>query len=235
MSLTVGTGAALRKLIPSPLVLPGSEAWCYYLAEDNWLLGGVIHDAGNAIRWFADNLMEANVSVEQTILQMNRLAGETPVGAEGLLFLPLFGGDRCPHYRPNAKGAVMGITFCHTRAHIVRALMEGLTYHLFTVYRMLSPDFQSELMVTGGILKSPVWLKIVADLFGKTLHIPGVQETTAWGGILMGLKSIGVIDSLEEGEGMITTGGKEEPDLNNSKVYQGLITEYDHLYTQLYG
>jgi gluconokinase len=55
MSLTVGTGAALRKNIKSPQVITGSEAWCYYLADGNWLLGGVIHDAGNAMRWFAEN------------------------------------------------------------------------------------------------------------------------------------------------------------------------------------
>lgn len=235
MSLTVGTGAALRKRISNPQVITGSEAWCYYLADDNWLQGGVIHDAGNAIRWFADNLMESSMTVDQTFVEMNRLASETPAGADGLYFLPLFGGDRCPHYRPDARGAMLGLTFSHGRRHMVRALMEGLAYHLYSVYRMLALNTEPELVVTGGILKSPVWLSIVSDLFGKVLYLPGVQEATAWGGVLIGLRAIGVLKSMDEVAGYIKTNGMQEPNALNKTVYRHLITEYDEIYAKIYG
>ncbi len=235
MSLTVGTSAALRKNIKNPQVISGTEAWCYYLADGQWLQGGVVHNAGNALRWFADNLMNPTTPLEATFLEMNRMAKETPPGADGLYFLPLFGGDRCPHYRPDARGSILGLTFSHGRAHMVRALMEGLSYQLFSVYRMLTLDAEPDLVVTGGILKSPVWLSIISDLFGKFLYLPSVEEATAWGGVLIGLRAIGELKSLDEASGYITTNGMLKPNLRNKSIYRNLIRAYDEIYTKIYG
>jgi gluconokinase len=234
MSLTVGTGAAFRRRMVEPRVIPGSEAWCYYLAEGNWLLGGVMHDAGNTLRWFADNLISSGTQAEDVFSEINRLAAATPAGAEGLLFLPLLGGERCPHYRPEAKGVISGLTFVHGRGHFSRALMEGLTYQLYTIYRMLTTDAEPEIVITGGILKSPIWLKIVTDLFGKTLWLPRVRESSAWGGVIIGLKTLGVIASLEESVKFIELEGKLDPDPMNIPVYRKIINQYDQLYSTLY-
>lgn len=234
MSLTVGTGAALRRSMLSPRVIPGSEAWCYYLAEGNWLLGGVLQNAGNVLRWFADNLMPLAEVEEEAFSQMKRLAAETPAGADGLFFIPLLSGERCPHYRPDAKGFIFGLTFSHGRGHLVRALMEGLAYNLYSVYRMLASDSEPELVVTGGILKSPVWLKIVANFFGKTLWLPRIQEVAAWGGVILSLKAIGVLSNLEESVNFIDVAGKQDPDSENQKFYRDLIAEYDRLNTEIY-
>lgn len=235
MSLTVGTGAALRRRMTSPRIKPGTEAWCYYLAEGNWLLGGVLHDAGNALRWFADTLMPPAGENEDVFSQMNRLSAEAPLGAEGLCFIPLLGGERCPHFRPQAKGALYGLTFSHTRAHLVRALMEGLAYNLYSVYRMLVQDAEPDLVVTGGILKSPTWLRIVADFFGKTLWLPRIPEAAAWGGVLIGLRALGALGSLEEATALVGFSGKEDPDPARSALYRDLLGTYERLYADLYG
>jgi gluconokinase len=235
MSLTVGTGAALRRRMSSPGIVPGTEAWCYYLAEGNWLHGGVLLDAGNALRWFADTLMPPAGESEEVFSLMNSLSAEIPVGAEGLCFIPLFGGERCPHYRPQAKGALYGLTFSHTRAHLVRALMEGLAYNLYSVYRMLVPDSEPDLVVTGGILKSPTWLQIVADFFGKTLWLPRIPEAAAWGGVLLGLRALGAIRSLEESTALVDFAGKREPDQQRNAEYRKLHRTYEQLYLDLYG
>jgi len=224
MSLTVGTGAALRRRMLSPRVIPGSEAWCYYLADGNWLLGGVLHNAGNVLHWFADNLMPPAKVEDEAFIQMNQLAAETSAGADGLFFIPLLSGERCPHYRPNAKGVIFGLTFSHCRSHLVRALMEGLAYNLYSVYQMLAPDSEPELVVTGGILKSPVWLKIVANFFGKTLWLPRIQEVAAWGGVILGLRAMNLVD----------VAGKQDPDMENQKFYRDLIAKYDRLNTEIY-
>lgn len=234
MSLTVGTGAALRRLISQPHVIPGSEAWCYYLAEDNWLLGGVLHDAGNVIRWFADNLL-ADIDPALAFEQMNLLAEQTNPGADGLFFIPHLGGERCPHDRPDATGIIHGLTFAHGRNHLVRAMMEGLAYNLFSVYRMLAPDLEPELVVTGGILKSPVWLKIVANFFNKTLWLPQTQETSAWGGILLGLKALGVFSDLAESQNYIRISGQQNPEMKWKSTYQNLLKNYDQLYSDVFG
>jgi Sugar (pentulose and hexulose) kinases len=234
MSLSVGTGAALRRRMLSPHVLPESEAWCYYLAEGNWLLGGVLHNAGNVLRWFADNLMPPSEVEEEPFSLMKQLAEETPAGADGLFFIPLLSGERCPHYRPDAKGVVFGLTFSHNRGHLVRALMEGIAYNLYSVYRMLAPDLEPELVVTGGILKSPILLKIVANFFGKTLWLPQIQEVAAWGGVILGLKAIGALSNLEESVNFVDVAGKQDPDSENQEFYQELIDEYDRLNTEIY-
>jgi gluconokinase len=234
MSLTVGTGAALRRRLLAPYVIPGSEAWCYYLADDNWLLGGVMHDAGNTMQWLADNFISSGSPDEDVFAEINRLAAETEPGAQGLLFLPLLGGERCPHYYPDAKGVISGLTFVHGRAHFARALMEGLAHQLYAIYRMLTSDTEMEIVVTGGILKSPVWLKIIADLFGKTLWLPRVHEASAWGGVILGLKSLGMIASLEESTSFIELEGKLDPDPANIPVYQKIIPQYDQLHSTIY-
>jgi gluconokinase len=234
LSLTVGTGAALRRRISSPYVIPESEAWCYYLAEDNWLLGGVMHDAGNTLRWFADNIISSGNPDEDVFAVINQLAAESSPGAKGLLFLPLLGGERCPHDNPQARGVISGLTFVHGRRHFTRALMEGLAYQLFAIYRILTRDFEPEIVVTGGILKSPTWLRIVADLFGKNLWLPQVHEASAWGGVMLGLKSLGVVSSLDELTAFTKLEGKLEPDLANSTVYKRVITQYDLLHSTLY-
>jgi gluconokinase len=234
MSLTVGTGAALRRRLSSPQVSDGSEAWCYYLAEGNWLLGGVLHDAGNALRWFAETLMPPGAGIEVVIGEMNRLCEEAPVGAEGLLLLPLFSGERCPHDRPQARGAMYGLTLAHSRGHLVRALMEGLAFNLFSVYRMLTSGADPDLVVTGGILKSRAWLQVVADVFGKTLWLPQVPEAATWGGVLVGLRALGVLPSLDACTPLVGFAGTVEPDPVRHDQYRDVFAKYQQLYADLF-
>jgi gluconokinase len=234
MSLMVSTGAALRRRMLSPRIIPGSEAWCYYLAEGNWLLGGVLPGAGNTLRWFADNLMPTAGTGNEVFDQMNQLAADTPPGADGLYFFPLLSGERCPNYRPDAKGTVFGLTFSHTRRHLIRALMEGVAYNLYSVYKMLTAETEPELVVTGGIQKSPVWLQIVADVFGKTLWLPCIQEAAAWGGVLLGLRAIGELTNLEESATLIELAGKRAPNQENHEKYRRLLATYNRLYAELY-
>jgi gluconokinase len=234
MSLSVGTSVALRLRTASPRAIRGSEAWCYYLAEGNWLVGGVLHDGGNTLTWLADRVFGAASAGDEIFDEMSRMAGEVPPGAEGLFFLPFFGGERSPHYHPEAKGTLHGLSFNHTRGHMVRALMEGLAYCMASVYRTLSLESSPEPVVTGGILKSSTWLGIVADFLGKTLWLPGVEESAAWGGVILGLKAVGVYPSLAGAASLVRTAGKLEPDPGRSEVYRELMTAYDELYARLY-
>jgi gluconokinase len=112
--------------------------------------------------------------------------------------------------------------------------MEGLAYNLYSVYQMLAPDSEPELVVTGGILKSPVWLKIVANFFGKKLWLPRIQEVAAWGGVILGLRAIGALSSLEESVNFVDVAGKQDPDLESHKFYRDIIAEYNRLSTEIY-
>jgi len=97
------------------------------------------------------------------------------------------------------------------------------------------PDSGPDLVVTGGIVKSPAWLQIVADFFGKTLWLPRTSEAAAWGGALIGLRALGAIGSLEESTALVDFAEKRDPDQGRSALYRDVLRTYEQLYEDLYG
>lgn len=230
MSFTVGTGAALRRKQNAPNIIPGTEAWCYYLAEDNWLLGGVLHDSGNVLKWFVDRFLSSIPDQADAYAHFEELASSVPAGSEGLMLIPHLGGERCPHDFPESEGLLYGLTFNHGLNHLARAILEGLTYNLYSVYRMIAPDLAPTLVISGGILNSPTWLQIVADFFQKELWLPKVQEATAWGGVILALKALGEVADFDTFNLEITPENKVEPIQSNLATYQKLLSDLDVLY-----
>jgi gluconokinase len=219
-----------------PGTVRGSEAWCYYLADGHWLRGGVAHGGGNALNWFASNILGARSADEEKVFdRMNELARGTVPGASGLRFFPLFGGERCPNYRPDARGGIMGLSLNHNVSDLTRALYEGLAFSIRAIYRMLAADLRPDLVVTGGILKSPVWLEIVADCLGKPLWRPAVDESAVWGGVVLGLKAVGAYPDLAAAcSSLVGTAGAVEPTAVHQAAYDKIMSEYEKLYARLY-
>lgn len=232
MSITIGTGAALRRRVSSPVILKEGEAWCYYMAENNWLLGGIIQDAGIVMKWFSDTFISETDDREKFLL-MNEYAEEIKPGSDGLLFFPSLGGERCPHDNPHLRGAVLGLSFNHNIKHLARALMEGISYRLYSVYKMLTYDRDMELVVSGGILKSPAWLQLVSDFFGKTLWKVKVQEASTWGAFIIGLRALGIINSLDEVNNYVSKRNKIEPNIKNFNIYRNLYNSYNSVYEEV--
>jgi gluconokinase len=234
MSLTVGTGSALRLRKPEPFVRPDTQAWCYYMAENNWLTGGVIQDAGNVLDWFVKNFMASSPESADVFELLNRYAAEIEPGAGGLIFLPFLSGERCPNNRPDVRGAVYGLNFSHTKKHLARAVMEGIAYRISAVFQMLAGDRDPDLVVTGGLLKSPVWLKIISDYLGKKLWFPSERETTAWGAILIGLKALGVVETFAELNQYVSIKTCQAPDADATCEYRRIDRSYRELYQKIY-
>jgi len=236
MSFSAGTSIALRLMCAEPGTVRGSEAWRYYLADGHWLRGGVAHGGGNALNWFASNILGARSADEEKVFdRMNELARGAVPGASGLRFFPLFGGERCPNYRPDARGGIMGLSLNHNVSDLTRALYEGLAFSIRAIYRMLAADLRPDLVVTGGILKSPVWLEIVADCLGKPLWRPAVDESAVWGGVVLGLKAVGAYPDLAAAcSSLVGTAGAVEPTEVQQAAYDKIMSEYEKLYARLY-
>ena len=232
MSLTIGTSAALRRMVNEPTMIPGSEAWCYYMTEGRWLLGGVVHDAGNVIQWFADRFLEGDGDGVFQLLE--RVAREIPPGAGGLLFLPFMSGQRSPFYNPSVHTAVIGMTFSHGKEHILRAVVEGIAYRIHSVHAVLDPEGTCALVVTGGILRSESWMQITADFLGKRLFRAGVNLASAWGAVLVALRSLGIVDSVEGLSGLIKSGPPVEFDTGNHRFYNSVLRQYERFYKKLF-
>jgi gluconokinase len=246
ISMSVGTSAALRRRVRRPMVLRGSGTWCYYLMENYWLLGGVIHDAGFVMDWFSDaflaspagppapHALRAETREAPLFEELDALVREVPPGSEGIRFLPFLVGEQCPTYNPKARAAILGMSFVHGRKHLVRAMLEGIAYRLNSVYSILSAGDDLDLVVSGGILKSPAWMELTADFLGRRLWKPAVPMAAAWGAVLLALKALGL--ARTDGELGALSGAGECVEWNREvhDFYVGLRKEYDRYYEKLF-
>ncbi|HUT65735.1 MAG TPA: gluconokinase [Spirochaetota bacterium] len=236
LSLTVGSTAAMRRMIPKPKMLETGEAWCYYMAEGRWLLGGVIHDAGAVMKWLSSNVFEERDRKEELFELLNREASQISPGAEGLMFFPFLAGERSPHNNPHSRGAILGLSLVHDRRHIVRALMEGISYRICTLFDMLREGRDMNIVMSGGILGSPVWLQILSNFIGRELLIPAVKESSAYGSFLLALRALGVIESLDGvGEYIKYRRTRVEPDPEVYQYYKETRKRYDEIYEKIFG
>lgn len=232
MSLTVGTSAALRKIETKPTVHIETGLWCYYLTDGFWITGGVIQDAGNVFNWLSEVIFEKDV---RTVFDLVEKSAETvPPGADGLFYFPYMSGERSPHYNPDARAAVIGMTFSHKREHILRSLMEGVCYRISTLYNVLSEGKDYRLVLTGGIVDSPAWMQITADFLGRNLWKPGRRYAVAWGALLLALKALGAIDFPADIQWFVQTGDRIDYDPGTHSRYKEIRTLYEQYYRRLF-
>jgi gluconokinase len=232
----IGTSGAVRRCVPEPVTDRGVRNWCYNLTDQLWVAGGAINNGGLALDWVKDNLAPGS-SYED----LDRAAASVPPGSDGLIFLPFFSGERSPHWNSHARGVLFGLTLNHTRNHIVRAVMEGVAYSLYSVFirlRQLSAESASsvDLRASGSATRSSVWVQIIADVFGERVTRPGDPEGTAFGAAVLGMIATGRLS----GPGAVETlmGPAEathEPDAGNHVQYQRLFGLYEDVYRNLVG
>ena len=230
---SLGTSGAVRAITARPCLDSQERSWCYALTRDLWFVGGAISNAGSVYSWLHDQLGLAG-SAEEAFRQLDAWASQVPPGAEGLVFLPLLLGERSLGWRANARGVLFGLAAHHTRKHVVRAAIEGVALRLYTVLRVLE-DLQgsvSDMRVTGGLATSPVWVKTVADVYGRQVGVPRVQESSALGAVFVALKALGRIRDYSEVEALASSERMQEPDPTNHELYLRLSEFSKRLYEQ---
>ena len=123
-----------------------------------------------------------------------------PVGA-GLVFLPFLGGERSPGWRDEARGSLVGLTLSTRPVEIVRAALESIAYRLCLIYRLMEPHLSPRHEIIGGgagLLSSPAWLRILADVLGRRVTPCAEPEVTGRGTALLALESLGLVPDLAE-------------------------------------
>lgn len=189
---------------------PGSAGW-YRLAATL--------SAGMALRWLRDSVFELDGPDAYT--RMIASAEDVPIGARGLVFLPYLVGERSPHMDPTARGIFLGLTARHGRPELVRAVLEGVTLACFDASRALAdahalPD---RLVLAGGGARSPLWQRIVADVFGVSLRRLEINEQTAVGACILGGAAVGLLDPATASTTWARLGMAVEPDPNRHARY----------------
>lgn len=204
---------------------------------------GVVLAAGGSFQWFRNELGRAEIDraraqgVDPYFLLTDEaaLAG---VGAEGLFFLPYLTGERTPHFDPDAKGAWIGLTVRHGRPHLIRSVLEGVTYAMrdsLTLIREMGVDI-SQIRVSGGGARNPLWRQIQADIYGQDVHTINSTEGPALGVALLAQVGIGGFQSVPEAcDATIRLAEQSRVDPKARAFYDRGYGLYQQLYRDLKG
>jgi len=185
VSATIGTSGVVFAATDRPAVDPQGRlhTFCHAI-PDRWHVMGVTQAAGLSLRWFRDRF--ATDVVHQRENPYDRLTAEAatvPAGSDGLLWAPYLMGERTPHLDPDARGALVGLTASHTRAHVVRAILEGVAFSLkdtLTIFSEMDLPV-SGIRLGGGGARSTLWRQIQADVYGQEVETVEAGEGAAYG------------------------------------------------------
>ncbi len=241
LSSTIGTSGAIRTTVNSPLLDPEQRTWCYAFTKDQWVAGGAINNGGLVLKWlretfrqqFESDALEKDLSIYELF---DRYAEDTPVGSEGLIFLPYLTGERSPDWKANVRGLMYGLDYSHTKKHIIRAAMEGVMYRLFSVYEgieKLTGNIR-QIRANGGYIQSELWLQIQADLFNKEILLSKVSEASALGAAFLTMVALGYCE-IQTPLPVMAAIKTIKPNGDNHETYMKAYRKAQNIYTSIYG
>lgn len=207
------------------------HAFCHAV-PDMWHFMGVMLSAAGSLQWYRDT-----IAPDMPFANLLDEIQEIPAGSEGLFFLPYLTGERTPHPDPLARGAFIGLTARHTRAHLTRAVLEGVAFGLrdgFALMREAAtlPD-NLEVRISGGGAQSPIWQQILADVLDTALLNVNTTEGAAFGAALLASVGAKHYDDVPTAcAATIQTGDTVTPTKERA-VYDDLYTTYTSLYPTL--
>ena len=205
-----------------------------HCAPDLWYLMGVILSAGNSLRWLRDVLLpsKGDTAYETLISEAERVKP----GSDGLFFQPYLTGERTPHNDSAARGVFFGLHLGHTRAHLVRAVMEGVCFAMrdsLGLMQELAGPF-SEIRAVGGGSRGHLWRQLQADVYGSPVVTMGPASGPSYGAAAMAAVGAGHFTSVEEAvECWLHVEKTVEPDPGRVELYGEIYNAHRKLYPAL--
>lgn len=193
-----------------------------------WLIENPGFVSGGSTRWYKDTILRLpNYDL------MNTQAKRSPIGSNGITFLPCMGGAMTPNWNGSARGTFTGLTLSHTLDDMSRAVFEGISFGLkdnVDRFEEIGMDCSS-VRIVGGSTKSPFWCQMKADVLGKPLVATKNPEGAAIGAAMLAAVAEGNFANLDEAaEAMVELGATYEPDLNNKAAYDEAYARYYECY-----
>jgi xylulokinase len=235
VSATIGTSGVVFAATDRPALDPKGRlhTFCHAI-PGRWHVMGVTQAAGLSLRWFRDCF--GSKSAEQngdSYEQLTAEAATVPAGAEGLLWAPYLMGERTPHLDPNARAVLAGLTASHTRAHVVRAILEGVTFSLrdtFTIFGEMSVPVNC-IRLGGGGATSPLWRQIQADIYGKEVEIVEAEEGAAYGAAILAGVGAKIWPSVDAAcDSVVRVVNRVRPDPANAATMDASYKKYVRIY-----
>jgi gluconokinase len=227
IALTIGTSGALRSAVPGTPDRVPAGLWCYRIDRNTSLLGGATSEGGNVYAWLRQTL---SLVAED---EFDRVLATLDADGHGLTALPFITGERSPGYAgDNARAAITGLTISTQPIEIARALLEAVAYRFALIARHLNMAETAHIVASGGgLVRSPAWLQIFADVLNRPVYASTEKEATSRGDALMALRSLGVMLSFDDLPADL--GEMYQPDPARQAVYLNAIERQQELYELL--
>ncbi len=226
LSLTIGTSGAVRKTVKKNSPDSLGRTFHYHLDDETLVTGGATNNGAVLVQWFAEKILKEKVDVNS----FGERASKVTPGAEGLIFVPYLLGERAPVFDPDATGVFFGIRQLHSQEHFMKALLEGVGFALRSIAEIVEANSggYDKVVASGGFIKSPHWVQIISDIFGKEFIVRGTEDASALGAALIGFKAMGI-----EVDFKFSQERAFHPDLHNHKKYTQYFSVYKNLYPHL--
>lgn len=187
MMLMYGSTVFIIEVSDKPVT--DSRLWAApYLFPGTYAIKGGMSTTGAITRWFRDNFAKDLLEIEADTGEnaygiLSNQARDVAPGSEGLVVLPYFSGERTPLNDPKAKGMIFGLTLAHSRAHLYRALLEGVGYGINQHIDILDAigAKPEKIFAVGGGTKNKEWLQIVSDICNMEQQVPSVTFGASYG------------------------------------------------------
>ena len=188
VSATIGTSGVVFAATDRPSLDPQGRVHTFcHAVPGRWHVMGVTQAAGLSLRWFRDVFGSGADDGRDPYERLTDEARTIPAGADGVLWAPYLMGERTPHLDADARAALVGLAAAHGRGHIVRAILEGVSFSLkdtFTIFEAMQVPVQA-IRLGGGGAKSSLWRQVQADVYDHPVQTVAAEEGAAYGAALL--------------------------------------------------
>lgn len=233
LAINIGTSAAVRTFVDKPRIDPKARLYCYPIMKGKYLVGGPINNGGIVLSWahdalFASEEQAARLLGMDSYDMLSKIAATVPAGSDGLIFHPYLGGERAPLWDANARGSFFGLNRKHTKAHMIRAVMEGIMYNLYSVTLALKEvtGDPKAILAAGGFAQSKLWTQMMADIFENDIIIPESYESGSLAAMFLAKMALGMEDKLEDIKKYLGKENKYQPNEETFARYRKLVPIY---------
>jgi xylulokinase len=247
VSATIGTSGVVFAATDAPVLDPLGRlhTFCHAI-PGRWHVMGVTQAAGLSLRWFRDRFGAGPddgrdprdpADPYDPYDRLSEEAATAPTGADGVLWAPYLMGERTPYCDPNARAALVGLSASHTRAHVIRAILEGVAFSLrdtFTILREMDVPVES-IRLGGGGARSTLWRQIQADVYGHAVEIVEAEEGAAYGAAILAGVGAENWKSVDEACGVVVRTAQEiRPNSKNVALLDRVYQSYRRIYPALH-
>jgi xylulokinase len=234
---TIGTSGVVFASTDRPAMDPRGRLHTFCHAVPNrWHVMGVTQAAGQSLRWFRDQFGTVDKPEGDPYDALAAEAATVPPGSDGVMWAPYLMGERTPHLDPDARAALIGLAANHRRAHVIRAILEGVAFSLrdsFAIFEEMKVPVKN-IRLGGGGARSRLWRQIQADVYEHAVEIVEAEEGAAYGAALLAGVGGGVWKHVDEAcRQAVHVNSVVEPNRESSVVMQRQYQRYRRIYPAL--